>query len=59
MKGAFNGVAIDVLINKLQKARIPEQLVSVIQDLVTNRRTSVMVNGKDLEIIDLQHAGLP
>ena len=59
MKGAFNGVAIDVLTNRLRKVRIPEQLVSVIQNLVTNRRASVMVNGKDSEITDLQYAGLP
>ena len=59
MKGAFNGVAIDILINRLRKARISEQLVSVIQDLITNRRASIMINGKDSEIIDLQHAGLP
>ena len=59
VKGAFNGVAIDILTNRLRKSRIPEQLVSVIQDLVTNRRASVMINGKDSEITDLQHAGLP
>ena len=59
MKGAFNGVAIDILINRLQKVCIPKQLISVIQDLVTNRRASIMINGKDLEITDLQHAGLP
>ena len=59
VKGAFNGVAIDVLTDRLRKSRIPEQLVSVIQDLVSNRRASVMVNGKDSEITNLQHAGLP
>ena len=53
MKGAFNGVAIDVLTNKLWKARIPEQLINIIQDLVTNKRASIMINGKDSEITDL------
>ena len=58
MKGAFNGVVIDILINKLRKSHIPKQLISVIQDLVTNRRASIMINGKDSEITDLQHVSL-
>ena len=53
MKGAFNRVAIDVLINKLRKARIPEQLVNIIQDLITNKKASIMINGKNSEITDL------
>ena len=59
IKGAFNRVAIDVLINRLRKLCIPEQLVSVIQDLVMNKRALIMVNEKESEITDLQHAGLP
>ena len=58
MKGAFNEVAINILTNKLRKSYIPKQLISVIQDLVINRRASVIINGKDSEITDLQHAGL-
>ena len=58
MKGAFNRVVIDILINKLRKSHILKQLVNIIQDLVTNRKTSVIINRKDLEITDLQHAGL-
>ena len=58
MKGAFNRVAIDILTDRLRKSRISEQLISVIQDLISNRRASVMVNEKDSEITNLQHAGL-
>ena len=59
MKGAFSGVAIEVLIRRLREARLPEVLVKVIQDFCLNRKATVMVNGSSTDLIDLQHAGLP
>ena len=59
MKGAFSGVTIDVLINKLRKAHIPEALVKVIHDFCTLRKASVVVNGSTTRLFNLQHAGLP
>ena len=59
MKGAFSGVTIDVLIRRLREAHLPEILVKIIQDFYSNRKTTVMVNGSTIRLIDLQHAGLP
>ena len=58
MKGAFNRVVIDILINKLRKSHISKQLISVIQDLILNKKASIIINGKDLEITNLQHTEL-
>lgn len=40
VKGAFSGVASDTLIDRLQKRRIPEQMVSWIKSSCENRKAS-------------------
>lgn len=59
VKRAFNGVAGDVLIERLRWYRIPEILVCWIEDFLKNRQAIVIVNGISTDIADLQHAGLP
>ena len=59
MKGAFSGVAIEVLIRRLREARLPEILIKVIQDFYCNRKATVLVNNSTTSLIDLQYAGLP
>ena len=46
VKGAFSGVAVDVLINRLRKRRIPEQMVQWIQNFCANRTATVTINGE-------------
>lgn len=59
MKGAFNGVTGDVLIERLRRCRIPEPLVRWIENFLKNRQTMVIVNGTSTDVAELQHAGLP
>ena len=59
VKGAFNGVAGDVLIEKLRRCRIPEPLVCWIEDFLKNRQVMVIVNGTSTDVAELQHACLP
>ena len=59
VKGALNGVAPDVLINRLWECWIPEQLVCWIEDFMQNRKASVIVNGVTMLVSSLPHARLP
>ncbi len=59
MKGAFSGVAVDVLINRLRKRRIPEQMVQWIQNFCANRTATVTINGDISCKTALAQAGLP
>lgn len=59
VKGAFNGVAPDVLINRLRTCHIPEHLVCWIEDFMQNRKASVVLNGVTSSVSDLAHTGLP
>lgn len=59
VKGAFNGVAGDVLTERLRRHRIPESLVCWIEDFLKNRQAMVIVNGISTNVAELQHAGLP
>ncbi len=58
MKGAFNGVASEVLVNQLQNCHIPEELVRWIQNFMQNRKALVGVNGVTTSVGSLAHAGL-
>lgn len=59
VKGAFNGVAGDVLIERLRRCRIPKPLVCWIEDFLKNRQAMVIVNGTSTDVAELQHASLP
>lgn len=59
IKGAFSGVAIDVLIQQLRKRRIPDQIVGWIKNFCENQKATVTVNGKTSIIIFLAHTGFP
>ena len=59
VKGAYNGVNVDVLAKKLQQRRIPAALVTWIVDFCQRRQASVLVNGHTTETAGLPYAGLP
>lgn len=59
VKGAFSGVAIEELIDRLQKRRVPEKMVSWISNFCRNRKAIVTVNGETSITTALEQAGLP
>lgn len=59
VKGAYNNVSTEPLLQRLRQRRIPEPIVSWVQDFCTNRKACVMVNGFTSEVEDLPQAGLP
>lgn len=59
VQGAFNGVARDVLVQRLRKRRIPEIFISWINDFCLQRQAVTSVNGETTDLISLEHAGLP
>ncbi len=52
-------MAIDVLIQRLRKRRIPDQIVVGIKNFCENRKAAVTVNGETSTITSLAQAGLP
>lgn len=59
MKGAFSGVAIPVLLERLRERQIPEILIKWIESFCSDRKATVMVNGDSTPILPLPFAGLP
>jgi len=59
VKGAYNGVNIDVLAKRIKKRGIPNALVEWIIGFCSQRKASVVVNGHVTETTDLPQAGLP
>jgi len=59
VKGAYNGVAKDHLLDQLRRRKIPEPMVRWIDDFCTNRKACVSVNGTTSKVYDLPQAGLP
>ena len=53
VKSAFNGVAIDILIQRLQKRCIPKQMVALIKNFCEDQKVTVIVNGETLRIVPL------
>ena len=59
VQGAFNGVARDVLVQRLRKRRIPKIFISWIKDFCLQRQAVISVNGETTDLISLEHADLP
>lgn len=57
--GAFNGVNMEVLLQRLRRRGIPEQLVLWIKDFCSERKASVCLNGEVTKEEDLPKSGLP
>jgi ribonuclease HI len=59
LKGAYNGVDIESLAQRLRKRRIPEPLVKWTHNFCRQRSASVMINGHTTTVTELAQAGLP
>lgn len=59
LKGAFNGVATDILLRCLRAHRIPKNYVRWIQDFCSERLATIIVNGYTSMPQLLEHPGLP
>jgi Reverse transcriptase (RNA-dependent DNA polymerase) len=59
VKGAYNGVNREVLLQRLRERQIPEVLVRWIDEFCQDRRATVTVNGHNSPISELGPAGLP
>ena len=59
VKGAYNGVSKEHLLQQLRRRRVPEVLVRWIDDFCTDRKACVAVNGMTSEVHELPQAGLP
>lgn len=59
LKGAFNGLATDILLRCLRAYRIPEDYVRWIQDFRSERSATITVNGYTSMPQLLEHPGLP
>ncbi|KAI2886808.1 hypothetical protein CBS63078_10859 [Aspergillus niger] len=59
VKGAYNGVAREVLLRRLRERRIPETLVRWIEAFCQNRRATIVVNSHCSEEREITDAGLP
>lgn len=59
LKGAYNGVNTDVLLQRLRTRRVPAVLRDWIANFCQQRKASVMVNGVVSGITNLSQAGLP
>ena len=59
VKGAFNGVAVGVLIDRLRKRRLPKQIICWVKSFCDNRKATVSINGETSGISLLPQAGVP
>ena len=50
VKGAFNGVAPEVLVNRNRNCHIPEELVRWIENFIQNQEASIVVNGVTMSV---------
>ena len=58
-KEPLTGLAVKVLIDRLRKRRIPEQIMCWIKSFCDNRKATISVNGESSAISSLSQAGLP
>jgi ribonuclease HI/exonuclease III len=59
IKGAFNGVNLEILLHRMRMRRVPEPIVRWVQCFCSNRRASIKINGEETGVQDIEHAGLP
>jgi hypothetical protein len=59
VKGAYNGVAKEVLIRRLQQRRVPTALVQWIDAFCSHRRAMIVINDYCSEAMEITYPGLP
>jgi hypothetical protein len=59
VKGAYNGVHVGRLVNRLRERRVPRELCNWVEAFCNNRTANVQVNGHTSPPAALPQAGLP
>lgn len=59
VKGAYNGVHKDRLLQRLQARGMPSDLVKWVDAFCSGRTATIVVNGQASEVSELEQAGLP
>lgn len=59
VKRAFNGVAGDILLERLRHRHISETLICWSEDFLRKRQATITVNNSATPVVELHHAGLP
>ncbi|KAL0929378.1 uncharacterized protein CTRU02_215544 [Colletotrichum truncatum] len=59
VKGAYNGVYKERLLQRLKARGIPEKLVEWVDAFCSQRTASIQINGQDSEVRSLPQPGLP
>jgi hypothetical protein len=59
VKGAYNGVCKERLLQRMKARGIPERLLRWVEAFCSQRTASIQVNGQASEIRELPQAGLP
>ena len=59
VKGAYNGVSKERLLQRLQARRIPNNIIKWIGAFCSDRTASITINGISLQVQRLPQAGLP
>ncbi|GAA93188.1 reverse transcriptase, partial [Aspergillus luchuensis IFO 4308] len=59
VKGAYNGVAKNVLLERLREHRIPVPIIRWVANFCSQRRASLVVNSFCSDEMEIIHAGLP
>ena len=59
VRGAFNGVDVEVLVKRLKRRGIPQLIVNWTQSFCTGRNAAVTVNGETTQFTDLPQSGFP
>jgi hypothetical protein len=59
VKGAYNGVYKDRLLQRLTARGIPLQVVNWVNAFYSGRTATIVVNGQPSEVSGLEQAGLP
>lgn len=59
IKGAYNGVSKERLIEQLASRRIPPKLIRWIDNFCSERTVNITVNGNSSKLVSLPQAGLP
>ena len=59
VKGAYNGVAKERLLQRMRARRVPEEIVAWTGAFCSDRSASIVVNGREIESREIAAPGLP
>lgn len=59
VKGAYNGVVKEVLLNRLRLKGVPQRMIKWVESFCSKRKAAIVVNGEEQEMEDIKDPGLP